>query len=71
MKKEEIRRGDLLIFRNGHQATYDYGYQRLIKNYYNENLECLTNSDYDIIQVLRPSYEIIYAKEEFAKTKHM
>lgn len=59
MNKEDIQKDDLVEFANNKKAIVGYNILWIIKEYYNEDLTCKTNSDYDIIRIYRPTYEVI------------
>lgn len=64
MKKNELQTNDLLIFKNGHTAILDYTKLHIIENYYDNNLNCLTNDDYSIVKIYRPTYDLVFDKDE-------
>ena len=71
MKKQEILSGDMVVFRNKKNGLVTTANMYILREYYNDDLTCKSNPEYDIVKVLRPSYEVIYAKEEFAKVKNL
>lgn len=60
----QINRGDILIFANGEKREIGANILWLLRDYYDENLNCTTNPDFNIVQILRPEYKVIYSKEE-------
>ena len=60
----QINSGDILIFANGEKREIGANISWLLRDYYDENLNCITNPDFNIVQILRPEYKIIYSKEE-------
>ena len=60
----QINSGDILIFANGEKREVGTNILWLLKEYYDENLNCITNPDFNIVQILRPEYKVIYSKEE-------
>lgn len=54
----------MLIFRNGKTVIIGINNRYLLREYYNDDLTCKSNEEYDIIQVLRPKYEVIYEKDK-------
>ena len=60
----QINSGDILIFANGEKREVGTNILWLLRDYYDENLNCITNPDFNIVQILRPEYKIIYSKEE-------
>ena len=63
LNKSEIKIGDILLFKNGKKVVFGISNRYVLKEYYNEELKCLTNSDYDIVKVLRPKHKIVYEKD--------
>lgn len=62
MNKEDIQENDILEFANNKKAIVGYNILWIIKEYYNEDLTCKTNSDYDITRIYRPTYEEIFER---------
>ena len=60
----QINSGDILIFANGEKREVGTNILWLLRDYYDENLNCITNPDFNIVQILRPEYKVIYSKEE-------
>ena len=60
----QINSGDILIFANGEKREVGANILWLLRDYYDENLNCTTNPDFNIVQILRPEYKVIYSKEE-------
>lgn len=60
----QINSGDILIFANGEKGEIGANILWLLRDYYDENLNCTTNPDFNIVQILRPEYKVIYSKEE-------
>lgn len=71
MNKNEILSGDMVVFRNKRNGLVTTANMYILREHYNDDLTCKTNPEYDIVKVLRPSYEVIYTKEEFAKVKNL
>ena len=64
MKKEKLKDKDLLVFRNGVKVIYSDKIKWVIRHYYNDDLECPSDPNYDIMSVLRPYYEEIYQRKD-------
>lgn len=60
----QINSDDILIFANGEKREVGTNILWLLRDYYDENLNCTTNPDFNIVQILRPEYKVIYSKEE-------
>lgn len=60
MKKNELQTNDLLIFKNGHTAILDYTKLHIIEQFYDNELNCLSNDDYTIVKVYRPTYDLVF-----------
>lgn len=56
----DLKNNDILIFKNGNRSIYTSDREKIIQQYYDDNLNCLTNDDYSIIKIYRPHYELIY-----------
>lgn len=64
MKKNELQKNDILIFKNNHTVVFDSSKIYVIEQNYDDELNCLTNDDYSIMKIYRPTYELVYDKEE-------
>ena len=60
---EKIIEGDILVFKSGTKKEYTSKDKWLIDNFYDKNLNCITNDKFTIIEILRPHYETIYTKK--------
>ena len=60
--KELLQEGDVLILKGGIERKYTPEYKWLIDNFYDNDLNCITNDKFTIIKVLRPEYKVIYEK---------
>ena len=74
MNKSELQEGDLLVFKNNHNAFLTQDRYKIIQECYDDELNCLTNDNYTIIQVYRPEYRLVFDKSDIkghikAKTK--
>ena len=70
MKKNELQKNDILIFKNNHTAVFDSSKIYVIEQNYDDELNCITNDDYSIMKIYRPTYELIFDKEnEITKTR--
>jgi len=65
--KIEIKSGDILYFKNGSKAQLGINYLWVLKQYYDEDLNCKTNDEFDIVKIERPIYKKVYEKEEERK----
>lgn len=63
MNKEELQENDLLVFKNNHKAFLTQDRYKIIQEYYDDELNCLTNDNYTIVQVYRPTYERVFERE--------
>lgn len=71
--KHNLKNCDKVIFKNGKEGLYlnNWFYNELGDNFYGmddyeDNLVCLDNKDYNVVEILRPSYESV-AKREVVK----
>lgn len=66
-----LKENDVLVLRNGKRIHYTHlgneGY--VLKHFYNENLECITNDDYSVVGVYRPQYEVIFERDTNEKKR--
>lgn len=67
MKKNELQKNDILIFKNNHTAVFDSSKIYVIEQNYDEELNCLTNDDYSIIRIYRPHYELIFGEPKIKR----
>ena len=63
MKKEDIQKGDLIKFANGKESIIGEKSIWILNKYYNDDLTCNFNSDFDIIRIYRPTYEVIAERD--------
>lgn len=68
MDKSELQENDLLVFKNNHKAFLTQDRYKIIQEYYDDDLNCLTNDNYTIIQVYRPEYKLMFERGK-EKTK--
>lgn len=62
--KKELQKNDILIFKNNHTAVFDSSKIYVIEQNYDDNLNCLTNDDYSIMKIYRPTYDLVFDKDE-------
>lgn len=60
--KELLRMGDILILKSGMERKYTLDYKWIIDNFYDDDLNCITNDRFSVTQILRPEYEVIYRR---------
>lgn len=60
MTKNELKIDDLVEFANGKKVMIGVNIQWVIRDFYTNDLKCKTNSDFDIVKVYRPTYEVVY-----------
>ena len=65
----ELQENDVLVFKNGHRKEYTDRDKWLMKNFYDDKLNCLTNDKFTIIKILRPHYEVIYERVKTKKVR--
>ena len=58
-----LQENDIMIFKNGKRKYFGYKDDWVIKEFYDDELNCKTNDDLSIVKVLRPEYKEIYNKE--------
>lgn len=64
MKKEDLKTGDIIEYRNGQAKIISERDNWVICELYDDDLNCITDKRYDIVAVRRPVYEVIYQKEK-------
>jgi hypothetical protein len=64
MNKAELQENDLLVFKNNHKAFLTQDRYKIIQEHYDNELNCLTNDNYTIIQVYRPEYKLMFEREK-------
>lgn len=60
--KEQLQEGDILVFKSGTKREYTHKDEWMIENFYDKDLNCLTNDKFTIVKVLRPHYDTVYYK---------
>lgn len=63
MKKNELKKDDILVFKNNHSAVLSASNQYRINNFYDDDLNCITDDNYSIAKVYRPVYQVVYERE--------
>ena len=64
MTKNDIKNDDILYFRNGEAVQYGEKKRWVLDTFYNDNLECITNEDLDIVKIVRENNKEIYVREQ-------
>lgn len=62
MKKDELLPNDILKFQNGKQIILSKNNFWVIKQFYDNDLDCLNNPEYNVVAVFRPYYDLVYSK---------
>ena len=62
-----LKNNDILIFKNGSRVIYSKYKKWVIEQYYDNELNCLTNDDYTIIRIYRPNYQLIFSKNKIKR----
>ena len=60
MSKSDLRANDMIEFKNGVKAFMDDRHFWIIAQYYDSDLHCITDPNYDVERVYRPEYKKIY-----------
>lgn len=63
----DLKNNDILIFKNGSRVIYSKHKKWIIEQYYDNELNCLTNDDYTIVKIYRPYYELVFGEKEKQK----
>lgn len=63
----DLKNNDILIFKNGNRIIYNKHKEWIIQQYYDDNLNCITNDDYSIIRIYRPHYELIFGDSKIKR----
>ena len=69
MTIQDLKVGDLIEFKSGKKKTINMNDFIILKQFYDDELNCTTNDDYTIISIYRPFYETIYSREIFSKSR--
>lgn len=64
MKKSDIKIDDVIYLRDGRKIIINAVQFWILRDYYDENLCCISGSDFDIVRVERPYYEVLYEEEK-------
>lgn len=56
----KLQENDIIKFKNGSKKIYSENDDFIISEFYDENLRCINNDNYTIVEILRPHYERIY-----------
>ena len=61
--KELLQEGDILVFKSGTERKYTHLDKWMIDNFYDDNLVCKTNDKFTVVEVLRPTYEVVFKRD--------
>lgn len=61
--KEQLQEGDILVFKSGTERKYTHLDKWMIDNFYDDNLVCRTNDKFTVVEVLRPTYEVVFKRD--------
>lgn len=64
MKKDELKRDDILIFKNNDKAVLGADNLYIINEFYDNELNCLKDDNYTVQKVYRPVYQLVYEREK-------
>ena len=64
MTKDKIKPSDLIEFANGKKIIASGINMWVLREYYDEDLRCKTNPEFDIISISRPYYEKVFERKE-------
>ena len=65
--RENLKEGDVLVFASGRKKIYNINDNVILRQFYNENLECPSNTGYTVVEILRPEYKNIWGKQKVLK----
>ena len=67
MLKQNLKNGDILVLRNGEEREYQNigNMHAVLTAFYDDNLVCKTNDNFTVVEVKRPTYAIIYRREDY------
>jgi len=57
-----IREDDVVMFANGNMETISNKNMWILETYYNDDLTCKWEREFDIIRVYRPELKVIYER---------
>lgn len=61
--REQLQEGDILVFKSGTERKYTHLDKWMIDNFYDDNLVCKTNDKFTVVEVLRPTYEVVFKRD--------
>lgn len=61
--KEQLQEGDILVFKSGTERKYTHLDKWMMDNFYDDNLVCRTNDKFTVVEVLRPTYEVVFKRD--------
>ena len=64
-----LMENDIIEFKNGSRKYYHSTDEWIIKEFYDENLNCLKKDELSIVRILRPKYEEIWKVENQKQNK--
>lgn len=59
----ELQENDILVFKSGTKREYTTKDKWMFENFYDKELNCLTNDKFTIVKILRPHYEVVFTRE--------
>lgn len=57
-----LQNGDILELKNGKTLVFTEDRRWVMSCYYDNDLRCLSNDDYTVVAIKRPSYEYVYKR---------
>lgn len=62
MNKEDLKKDDILVMKNNHSLVLGANNMYVIREYYDDELNCINDDNYTIVKVFRPEYQLIFER---------
>ncbi len=64
MNKSDLKKDDILVMKNNHSLVLGANNMYVIREYYDDELNCIKDDNYTIEKVFRPEYKIVFEREK-------
>lgn len=64
MNKEDLKKDDILVMKNNHSLVLGANNMYVIREYYDDELNCINDDNYSIVKVFRPEYQLVFEREK-------
>ena len=62
MNKEDLKNNDILVLKNNHSLVLGANNMYVIREYYDDELNCIKDDNYTIVKVFRPEYQLVFER---------